>query len=91
MQISYQPEPNIVKDVRESDYTDKELIFKFPSLSKFNRFFKTNVPNGELPETLISRAEFRNRSTGSWYFNHRKSPKGVDLEGQQFPTIWGTA
>ena len=83
------PEPNIVKDVRESDYTDKELIFKFPSLSKFNRFFKTNVPNGELPETLISRAEFRNRSTGSWYFNHRKSPKGVDLEGQLFQTIFG--
>ena len=70
------PEPNIVKDVRDSDYTDKQLIFKFPSLSKFNRFFKNNVPDTEIPETLLSRAEKRNASTGSWYNNHRKSPKG---------------
>ena len=69
-------EPNIVKDIRTTDYTDKQLIHKFPSLSKFNRFFKTNVPDVEIPETLLSRAEKRNSSTGSWYNNHRKPPKG---------------
>ena len=86
-------EPKIVEEIRKSDYTDKQLINMFPSLSKSIRFIKTNQEKVEVPENIVARLEYRNRSTGSWYFNHRKSPKNVATVDSYWNqnTIFGVA
>ena len=86
-------EPKIVEEIRKSNYTDKQLINMFPSLSKSIRFIKTNQEKVEVPENIVARLEYRNRSTGSWYFNHRNTPKNVATVDSYWNqnTIFGVA